>query len=74
MIRSERRYASRSRLPDTVKIPSFTGKEDWQVWIASFEAIADRFGWGNEDRLDQLLPRMEGQAAQSYTDSYQGTL
>jgi hypothetical protein len=28
VIRSDRRYASRSRLPDTVKIPSFTGKED----------------------------------------------
>ena len=47
-----------------IKIPPFTGKEEWPVWIARFETIAQRFGWSEEDKLDQLLPRMEGQAGQ----------
>ena len=47
-----------------VKIPSFTGKEDWATWIARFEAVAYRYGWGREERLDQLLPRIEGPASE----------
>ena len=47
-----------------IKIPPFTGKEEWLVWIARFETIADRFGWSEDDKLNQLLPRMEGQAGQ----------
>ena len=47
-----------------MKISPFTGKEDWSVWIARFEAVTRRFGLTNEDKLDQLLPRLEGQAAQ----------
>jgi hypothetical protein len=47
-----------------VKIPSFTGKEDWAMWISRFEAIASRYGWSEDDKLDQLLPRLEGQAGQ----------
>lgn len=47
-----------------VKIPSFDGKDDWCMWIARFEAIAYRYQWSEEDRLDQLLPRIEGTAAQ----------
>ena len=47
-----------------VKIPSFTGKEDWSTWIARFEAVAFRYRWGREERLDQLLPRIEGQASE----------
>jgi hypothetical protein len=48
-----------------VKIPSFTGKEDWAVWITRFEAIADRMRWDESDMLDQILPRIEGQAAEN---------
>ncbi len=47
-----------------VKIHSFDGKDDWSMWIARFEAIAYRYQWSEEDRLDQLLPRIEGTAAQ----------
>ena len=50
--------------PTDIKIPSFTGKDDWQVWHARFEAIACRFGWTDEDRLDQLLPKLEGLAGE----------
>ncbi len=52
------------RQRNTVKIPPFTGKEDWLVWSARFEAIAKRFDWDEEDMLDQLLPRLEGQASE----------
>lgn len=47
-----------------IKITPFSGKEDWSVWHARFEAIAKRQGWSADDKLDQLLPRLEGQAAQ----------
>jgi hypothetical protein len=57
-------YGMRFKGSDNIKIPIFTGREDWQVWIARFETIADRYHWNDEDRLDQLLPRIEGQAAQ----------
>ena len=58
-----------------VKIAPFTGKEDWAVWMARFEAIAQRNGWSSDDRLDQLLPRMEDQAGQFvFTQLPHGTL
>ena len=47
-----------------LKISPFSGKEDWGVWIARFEAISRRFCLGEDDKLDQLLPKLEGQAAE----------
>jgi len=47
-----------------VKLPTFSGKEDWMTWRTQFEVIATRFGWTEDEMLDQLLPRLEGQAAQ----------
>jgi len=47
-----------------VKISSFSGSEDWATWITQFEVIANRFRWSEEEMLDQLLPRIEGPAAQ----------
>lgn len=58
------RHGYRTVNPDHVKISPFTGKEDWQVWISRFEAIGMRYGWDYDTRIDQLLPRLEGQAAQ----------
>ena len=46
----------------TIKIPAFNGKEDWRVWINHFEAIANRQGWSFEERLDELLPKLQGSA------------
>jgi hypothetical protein len=46
-----------------IKIPPYTGKEDWSVWICRFEEVANRYGWTVEDRLDQLLPRLHDDAA-----------
>ena len=47
-----------------VKIPPFTGKEEWPVWINRFEAIARRYDWSDDIKLDYMLPRLEGQAGQ----------
>ena len=48
----------------SVKMPAFTGKEDFSTWITRFETIAKRFNWSIDDKLDNLLPRIEGQAAE----------
>ena len=43
-------------------IPPFTGKETWQVWVTRFEEIAKRQGWTDEEKLDILLPKLQGEA------------
>lgn len=53
-----------TRAQDHVKIPIFTGKEDWRMWIARFEAVAYRYAWNENEKLNHLLPRLEGQAGQ----------
>ena len=45
-----------------VKLPPFNGKEDWKVWITRFEAIARRYNWNDETKLDNLIPRLQGKA------------
>ena len=45
-----------------VKIPAFDGKSEWKVWLNRFEAIAQRRGWNTEQKLDELLPRLQGTA------------
>ncbi|KAH3869216.1 hypothetical protein DPMN_032378 [Dreissena polymorpha] len=47
-----------------VRMAPYSGKEEWQTWITQFETIANRHGWGEDERLDQFLPRLEGVAAQ----------
>ena len=46
------------------KLPPFTGKERWEVWRNRFEAVAKRCGWSKRDMLDELLPRLQGTAAE----------
>ncbi|KAH3896993.1 hypothetical protein DPMN_021177 [Dreissena polymorpha] len=58
-----RQQSRRNNVP-LPKIPPFTGKEDWNVWHSKFEAIARRYGWEEKDKLDNLLPRLEGQASE----------
>ena len=48
----------------SVKLPPFTGKERWQVWKGRFEEVAKRRKWGEEDKLDELIPRLQGQAGE----------
>ena len=47
-----------------IKISTFSGNEDCVTWITQFEVIANRFQWSETEMLDQLLPRLEGPAAQ----------
>ena len=46
------------------KMQPFNGENEWSTWIAQFEAIARRKDLSENEMLDQLLPRLEGQAAQ----------
>ena len=39
-------------------------KDSWKVWINWFEAIAYRPHWTSEDKLDQLLPKLQGTAGE----------
>lgn len=42
------------------KLPAFTGKETWKVWFNRFEDVAYRQRWSNNEKLDELLPRLQG--------------
>lgn len=46
------------------KLPPFTGQEKWEVWFNRFSDVATRRGWSNEEKLDELLPRMQGTAGE----------
>ena len=47
-----------------VKLPAFTGKETWNVFFNRFSEVATRYGWDEGERLDQLLPRLQGSAGE----------
>lgn len=44
------------------RLPAFTGKEKWEVWINRFEAVARLQDWNNKSKLQELLPRLQGAA------------
>ncbi len=48
----------------SVKLPPFLGRESWQVWFNRFSDVADRHHWSDSDRLDELLPRIQGDAGE----------
>lgn len=48
----------------TNKLPPFSGKESWKVWFGRFKVIAERNRWNPETCLDELLPRLHGNAAE----------
>ena len=63
----------RSRNPNShfkthVKLPIFTGKESWKVWYNRFNTVASRLGWNKDERLDEMLPRLQGQAGEFVFD------
>jgi hypothetical protein len=45
-----------------VKLPPFTGEEDWKVWFNRFQVVANRRHWTREQKSNQLLPRLLGKA------------
>ena len=62
---SERIRRSRdSATQKGIKIPPFTGKESWKVYFNRFEDIARRQEWTDEEKLDVLLPRLQGEAGE----------
>ncbi|KAH3813570.1 hypothetical protein DPMN_142031 [Dreissena polymorpha] len=48
----------------SMTFPSFTGKDEWKVWINRFEIIAERLHWNEEEKLDNLLPKLQGSAGE----------
>ena len=46
----------------SMKLPPYTGQEKWEVWHNRFEAVADLKGWNKHDKLQELLPRLHGEA------------
>jgi len=46
------------------KLPNFYGKESWKIWYNRFNEVAIRHSWSDEDRLDVLLPRLQGIAGE----------
>lgn len=50
----------------TYKLPPFTeeGKEKWSVWKSRFETVASRSRWSDEEKLDELLPKLHGKAGE----------
>ena len=45
------------------KLPKFTGAESWKVWFTRFDDIASRREWDDEKRLDVIVSRIDGSAA-----------
>ena len=54
--------------PGFAKLPPFTGKESWRVWFNRFDEVASRQRWSVDDRLDELLPRLQGVAGEFVFD------
>jgi hypothetical protein len=48
------------RRPGNAKLPVFTGKEAWKVWYNRFNEVAERRRWSSDDKLDELLPLLQG--------------
>ena len=60
-IRSNRSRNSRSH---AVKLPPFTGREAWKVWFNRFNEVARLRGWTRNEKLEELLPRLQGDAGE----------
>ncbi|KAL3891650.1 hypothetical protein ACJMK2_003902, partial [Sinanodonta woodiana] len=58
----ERATRFRTAESHSVRLLAFTGKESWNVWINRFTAITHMHHWTNEQKLDELLPYLHGQA------------
>lgn len=49
----------------SVKLPAFTGTtEKWEVWYNRFEAVARIEHWTQEEKLSEILPRLQGVAGE----------
>lgn len=46
-----------------MRIPTFNGKGKWMTFFRQFEAIAYKCGWGEDEKLAQLLATLSEEAA-----------
>ena len=65
---STSRVARSRSTPKFAKLPPFTGKESWRVWFNRFDEVASRQRWTEDNRLDELLPRLQGVAGEFVFD------
>ena len=49
---------------NNVKIPPFTGKEKWKIWYSRFTEVARLKRWNEEQKLVELLPKLQGSAGE----------
>ncbi len=58
----------RTRVPGSgfrrqpVKVPVFDGKVTWEAYYLQFSRIADRYGWGETEKLDRLIDSLRDTA------------
>ena len=45
-----------------VRLLPFTEKEQWDVWLNRFEDTADQRAWSDVQKLDELMPLLQGAA------------
>ncbi|CAG2241471.1 unnamed protein product [Mytilus edulis] len=53
---------SRPKSGQNVKLPAFTGNEKWEVWLNRFQAVARLNNWDDNEKLRELIPRLQGEA------------
>lgn len=56
------------------KLPPYTGKEKWEVWINRFEAVASLQNWNKKHKLSELLTRLQGEAGDFAFDQLNGKI
>ena len=59
---TSRIFRSKTKDNHSIRLPAFTGIEKWEVWYHRFEAVAELKGWDETDKLQELLPRLQGDA------------
>ncbi len=61
-VRSVRSSRFSERPHGNPRLPPFTGKEKWEVWFTRFTEVASLNHWTEHQRLQELLPRLQGPA------------
>ncbi|CAC5404230.1 unnamed protein product [Mytilus coruscus] len=56
---------SRPKSGQNVKLPAFTGKEKREVWLNRFQAVARLNDWDDNEKLCELIPRLQGEAGET---------
>lgn len=46
------------------RLPPYMGKDNWEVWLNRFTDVANIRNWGDHDKLEEILPLMQGSAGE----------